>query len=224
MVVGDVLHKSANDSKLLQQKIAYKKEDLVFWSPITEKNINSGMTIDGLCAAAMTYSDNTAVNLVMKKLGGPAAVTAFARSVGDNNFRLVSFEPNLNSNPNNSNDTSTPKAMAKNLRNLALGNILTPSQKEKLVSWMKGNTAGDTRIRAGVTKEWIVADKTGSGDYGISNDIAIIFPKKCAPIVIAIYTVQNKKDIPRRDDIVASATNIIVNSFSQANSCIRKGK
>lgn len=223
MVVADILNKSATHNYLLKQKIEYKKEDLIFWSPITEKNVNSGMTIAELCAAAIMHSDNTATNLIMKKLGGPAAVTAFARSIGDTTFRIDNWEPELNSNPNDLHDTSTPQAMGKSLRNLALGNILAPSQREELITWMRNNTTGNSKIRAGVPKGWIVADKTGAGNsYGISNDIAIVFPKKCAPIILAIYTVQNKKNSNPRDDIVASAANIVVDSFSQANSCIGK--
>ncbi len=86
---------------------------------------------------------------------------------------------------------------------------------------MKGNTTGDARIRAGVPKEWIVADKTGaSDDYGISNDIGIIWPPSCAPILVTIYSVHNKKDTTRRDDLIASATRMLINEFSQTDQCI----
>ncbi len=88
---------------------------------------------------------------------------------------------------------------------------------------MKDNTTGDTRIRAGVPKGWIVADKTGAGnDYGISNDIGIIWPPNCAPIIIAIYSVHNKKDTTRRDDILASSTQLVINEFSKTDSCLKK--
>lgn len=220
IVVAGILKKSTTNSQLLQQKINYKKQDLVFWSPITEKNINSSMTISELCAAAMMYSDNTATNLIMKKLGGPSAVTAFARSMGNHAFRIDGWEPELNSNPNDVRDSSTPKAMGESLKNLTLGDILPVPQKDTLITWMKNNTTGDTRIRAGIPKGWIVADKTGSGDYGISNDIAIIWPRECAPIVLAIYTAQNKKNTAHRDDIVVATTRIVINQLSQTNRCI----
>ncbi len=223
IAVAAILNKSASDTHLLQQKINYKKEDLVFWSPIAEKNSRTGMTISELCAAAIMYSDNTATNLIMKKLGGSTTVTAFARSMGDNTFRLDHWEPELNSDPNNLHDTSTPKAMGDSLKNLILGTVLASSYREQLVTWMKGNTTGDTKIRAGVPKGWIVADKTGSGDsYGVSNDIAIIWPPNCAPIVLVIYTVQNKKEAIHHDDIVAVAARIVISGFSQENACISK--
>ncbi|OGT46874.1 MAG: hypothetical protein A3E83_08945 [Gammaproteobacteria bacterium RIFCSPHIGHO2_12_FULL_41_20] len=222
MAVSAILKQSEADNNLLKLKITYTKQDLVFWSPITEKYVDDGMTIFDLCAAAMMYSDNTATNLIVKKSGGPEAVTAFARSIGDNTFRIDDWEPDLNSNPNDLRDTSTPKAMEKSLQKLTLGDVLTSSKRNQLVTWMKGNTTGDTRIRAGVPKGWIVADKTGAGnDYGISNDIGIIWPPNCAPIVIAIYFGHNKKDTTRRDDILASSTQLVINEFAKTDSCLK---
>lgn len=222
MAVSAILKQSMIDNPLLQQKITYKKRDLVFWSPITEKHLADGMTILELCSAAMMFSDNTATNLLMKKLGGPEAVTAFARSIGDTTFRVDSWEPELNSNPKSLHDTSTPKAMEQSLQKLTLANELASPARKQLVIWMKGNTTGDTRIRAGVPKKWIVADKTGAGDdFGISNDIGIIWPPNCAPIVIAIYSVHHKKDTTRSDDAIASATRLVIDEFAQTDKCIK---
>lgn len=222
MAVSAILKQSMTDNHLLTQIITYKKEDLVFWSPITEKHVADGMTISDLCSAAMMYSDNTATNLLVKKLGGPEAVTAFARSIGDSTFRVDGWEPELNSNPNNLQDTSTPAAMEKSLKKLTLGNVLGSAQREQLVTWMKGNTTGDTRIRAGVPKGWTVADKTGAGSYGTSNDIGIIWSPKCAPIFVSLYSIQNKKDATRRDDVIAKATTIVINSFAEKDTCLKQ--
>ncbi len=214
MAVSAILKKSMTDNRLLQEKVFYTKQDLVFWSPITEKQLANGMTVSELCAAAMMYSDNTATNLIVKKLGGPSAVTAFARSLGDNTFKIDSWEPELNSNPNDLRDTSTPTAMEKSLQKLTLGNVLAEPERNQLVTWMKSNTTGDARIRAGTPKGWIVADKTGAGsDYGISNDIGVIWPPNSAPIVVSIYSINNKKDAARRDDVIAQATRIIIDGF-----------
>jgi beta-lactamase class A len=214
MVVAATLHQSMTNSHLLQQKIHYKKEDLVSWSPITEKNLDKEMTISELCAATMIYSDNTASNLLIKQLGGLNTVTSFARSIGDNTFRLDHFEPEMNSNPNNLEDTETPKAMVGDLQKLILGNVLGSTERRQLIAWMKDNTTGDDKIRAGVPTGWIVADKTGHGSYGISNDIGIIWPPNSAPIIIAIYTVQNKKDAIGRSDVIAKTTRIVIQEFS----------
>lgn len=217
MGVAAILKQSMTDSSLLQQKITYSQSDITVWSPITEKHILDGMMISELCAAAIMFSDNTAINLLIKKLGGPEAVTSFARSFGDNTFRLESWEANLNSNPKDQRDTSTPAAMQKSLQQLTLGNALALSQREQLITWMKGNTTGDARIRAGVPKGWVVADKTGSGDYGITNDIGIIWPPHGAPIIIALFFIQDQKEALRRDDVIAFATKIALKALTQGN-------
>jgi beta-lactamase class A len=221
MAVSAILKKSMTDNQYLQQKVMYKKQDLASYSPITEQHLTDGMTISELCAAAITHSDNTAMNLLLAQLGGPQAVTNFARSIGDTTFRLDREEPELNTAiPGDLRDTSTPKAMANSLQKLTLGNALSLPQREQLQIWLKSNTTGDARIRAGVPENWIIGDKTGTGDYGTTNDIGIIWPPKCSPIVIAIYFTQNKQDAAPRDDVIAAATRIVVNEFAQSDKCI----
>jgi beta-lactamase class A len=98
---------------------------------------------------------------------------------------------------------------------------LAVPQREQLVTWLKNNTTGDARIRAGVPKGWIVGDKTGTGSlYGTTNDIGIIWPSKCAPIVVAIYYTNNKKDATKREDIIASVTRSLISEFAQTDRCI----
>ncbi|MGB6977229.1 MAG: class A beta-lactamase, partial [Gammaproteobacteria bacterium] len=187
--------------------------------PITGKYVKSGMSLEELSAAAIIYSDNPAINLIIKKLGGPKYITDFAHSIGNKTFNLVHYEGNLNSNPTYHDDTSTPKDMAISVEKLTLGNILAKPLRAQLVTWMTNSTTSYKRMRAGVPSAWVVADKTGSGDYGIANDIGILWSPACKPIVLAIYTVGNKKDAKRREDIVAKITEIILDEFAKNDSC-----
>jgi beta-lactamase class A len=223
MAVSAILNKSVKDVSLLQKNITYTQQDLDHgqFAPITTKNLSTGMSIGNLCAATIDYSDNTAMNLLLKEIGGPQAVTTYARYIGDNTYRLDRFEPELNTAiPGDLRDTTTPLAMEKSLRNLTLENALPIPQRKQLQTWLKSNTTGDTKIRAGVPKNWIVGDKTGSGSYGTTNDIGIIWPPKCSPIVVAVYYTQNKKDAVANKDIIASAIRIIIEEFSQTNKCL----
>lgn len=174
--------------------------------------------------ATIQYSDSGAMNLLVPLLGGKQAVTIFSRSLSDKTFRLDRLEPDLNSAiPDDKRDTNTPAAMGKDLQKLVLGNTLDPVQRELLINWLKGNTTGDKRIRAGVPRGWIVGDKTGSGSYGTANDVAIIWPPRCAPIILAIYTTtQYKKSAPWNDSVIAEVTRIVVNNFVKTDSCLRK--
>ena len=224
IVVADILKKSMTDPHLLQEKIYYPHQKLYYWSPITEKHVAEGMTVEELCKAAIMYSDNTAANLLIAKLGGPQAVTDFAHLIGNKVFQLNHIETLLNSVGGVQDDSSTPKEMAFTLKKLMLGSVLAAPQRDLLVTWMKANTTGEKRIRAGVPKGWLVADKTGSGDYGVTNDIAVIWPPHCAPLVITIYYVRSKQDDPKQEAILASATRLIIATFSQFDGCLKKAE
>jgi len=140
-----------------------------------------------------------------------AAVAAFARPLGDETFHLDRWEPALNSAiPGDPQDTTTPAAMVQTLQKLMLGNALESLQREQLVFWMKKNRTGDARIRAGVPMDWIVADKTGTGSYGTTNDIGVLWPPGRAPIVVAVYFTQHEPAAKPRDDVIADATRTIV--------------
>jgi beta-lactamase class A len=211
LLTSAILKRSTSIGGLMQERIKYQQRDLVTYSPITKDHVADGMTVTALCAAAMQYSDNTASNLLIQRLGGPEAVTAFARSIGDREFRLDRWETALNSAiPGDRRDTSTPKAMGQSLQRLALGDALGPLLQVQLQDWLQGNTTGAARIRAGVPADWQVGDKTGTGDYGTTNDVALVWPPQRPPIVIAIYSTQADKAAKARNAVVAAAARIVV--------------
>lgn len=211
MLAAAVLGRSVREPRLLQQRLAYSKRDLVSYSPITEKHAGAGMTVAALCEATVQVSDNTAANVLMKRIGGPAAVTAFARSIGDESFRLDRWETELNTAvPGDPRDTTTPQAMARSLQALALGDALPALQRSQLQDWLRGSTTGAQRIRAGVPADWRVGDKTGTGDHGTANDIAVLWPPHRAPVLLTVYTTQPVQDAKPRNEVLASAARIVV--------------
>jgi beta-lactamase class A len=222
--VATILRKSMNEPALLSQKIRYTKKDLTTWSPITEKHLKSGMTVAELCAAAISYSDNTAMNLLVKKMGGLKQMNVFARSIHNVSFRQDHDWPEeaFSGGKGNLNDSATPKDMANSLQTLAFTDTLAKPQRMLLLSWLKANTTGDFRIRAGLPKGWIVADKTGTGsDYGTTNDIGIIWPPKCAPVIMVVYYTNDHKQAVKREDMVASVTRLVMENLAKGEQCIR---
>lgn len=214
MLAGAVLHLSQKQPDLLAKRIRFDAKTLVVYSPITQQHVDAGMTVADLCAAALQHSDNTAANLLLDVLGGPAALTAFARRLGDDVFRLDRNEPSLNSAlPDDPRDTSTPQAMATSVQRLVLGDGLNSSARQQLQTWLKGNTTGAKRIRAGVPGDWTVGDKTGSGDYGVANDVAVIWPPRRAPWVLTVFTRATDPKSPWKDAALAEATGIVVQAL-----------
>ncbi len=213
MLAAAVLARASSEPQLLNQLVRYEAKELVSYSPITEKHVATGMRVAELCAATVQYSDNSAANFLMKLLGGPQAVTAYARSIGNQVFQLERWETELNSAiPGEVRDTTSPAATVHSLDGLLLGTSLPAPQRQQLDIWMRGNTTGDQRIRAGVPAGWQVADKTGSGAYGSVNDIGVAYPSgdATAPLVIAIYYTREQKDAPINQHIITKATRIVV--------------
>jgi beta-lactamase class A len=173
----------------LSRRIVFSREDLVPYSPETGKHTGGkGMTLSELCEAAVTLSDNTAGNLLLVSIGGPAGLTAFARRLGDTVTRLDRNEPTLNEAlPGDPRDTTSPAAMRATLRTLSLGNRLSPSSRDRWLAWLEANQTGGERIRAGLPKGWRVGDKTGTGERGTANDIAIVWPPGRGPIIVTVY-------------------------------------
>lgn len=133
ILAAGILARGARIADLMDRRIHYTQSDLAHYSPITEKHVSEGMTVAELCAAALQYSDNTSANLLIRILGGPPAVTAYARSIGDIEFRLDRWETELNTAlPGDTRDTSTPAAMARSLRSLVLGDALPPPPAEAI--------------------------------------------------------------------------------------------
>ena len=214
MAAAAVLKQSETQKGLLSQRVEIKPSDLINYNPIAEKHVNGTMTFGELSAAALQYSDNTAMNKLIAHLGGPDKVTAFARTIGDDTFRLDRTEPTLNTAiPGDPRDTTTPLAMAQTLRNLTLGNALGETQRAQLVTWLKGNTTGAASIQAGLPTSWVVGDKTGSGDYGTTNDIAVIWPENRAPLILVTYFTQPEQKAESRRDVLAAAASIVTDGY-----------
>jgi beta-lactamase class A len=200
--------------KDLSRVIRFDEDDLVPYSPITEKHLENGMTLRAVIDAALRFSDNTAANLLYDEIGGPDGLDRALDRVGDRVTDPERVEPDLNTAiPGDSRDTTTPRALATTVGTYVVGNALPRYDRDLLRSTMINNTTGDELIRAGVPDGWVVADKTGSADYGVRNDVAIAFPPGRSPILIAVMTTRDGVDDPYDNAAVAGATRIAVDAL-----------
>ncbi|GGI28890.1 class A beta-lactamase [Bradyrhizobium guangdongense] len=174
----------------LAAMISYDKGDLLEYAPVAKQNLTTGaMSVAEMCKAIVELSDNTCANLLLARVGGPAALTKFWRSIGDTTTRLDHNEPELNrSPPGNPHDTTTPAAMAGNLKRLVIGEVLSPASRAQLTAWMVDCKTGANRLRGGLPASWKIGDKTGNNGKDASGDIAVAWPKPDTPILIAVYT------------------------------------
>ncbi|TLF70787.1 class A beta-lactamase [Nocardia asteroides NBRC 15531] len=198
-----------------EQVIRYTAADIVVNSPETEQHIDTGMTVTALCDAAITQSDNTAGNLLLRLLGGPEGFTAFLRTLGDQVSRLDRWEPELNTAvPGDERDTTTAAALAADYRALVVGTALAEPERAQLAAWLKASRTGAKRIKAGLPADWTIGDKTGTPAYGSALDVAVAWPPGRAPLVLAVLTTRTEKDADPVNELVAEAAKTAVASLN----------
>ncbi|WP_424683358.1 class A beta-lactamase [Frateuria sp. YIM B11624] len=210
LAVAAVLARVDRGEERLDRRIVFGRDVLLGHAPVTRLHTGApGLRLEELCAAAITVSDNTAANLLLTALGGPQAVTAFVRDLGDRVTRLDRTEPEVNvTRPGDPRDTTTPDAMVETLRKLLLGDALRPASRERLLAWMRGCLTGTDKLRAGLPEGWSAGDKTGAGAQGESNDVAILFPPAQAPLLVAAYYAAPGAEAQERSAVLAQVGSI----------------
>ena len=211
LLVAAVLKRADEGTEKLDRRLTFGKDALLEYAPITKQHAGPpGMTIAQLCKAAITWSDNTAANLLFASMGGPKAVTRFARSLGDQFTLLDRIEPALNPH-----DTTTPNAMLGDMQQLLLGDALSRSSREKLTRWLVGCQTGLRSLRAGMPTDWRVGDKTGQwdgNDRHANNDIAIAWPPHKKPRLVTAYYMTSTADVAARKAVLAEVGRIVATS------------
>jgi beta-lactamase class A len=211
LAAGAVLKRVDDGKEQLGRNIPVTAGDIVPGSTHITTAVPDGLTMAQLCEAAMICSDNTAANLILASLSGPQAIGAFARTLGDTMTRLDRNEPTLNESiPDDPRDTTTPNAMLRGMQTLLIGEALSTASKNQLTQWLVGNKTGDTRLRAGLPQGWRVGDKTGTGERGSANDIAIVWPPNRAPILIAVYLTETSAPAEQRNAVHADIARAVV--------------
>jgi len=203
-----------NTAAGMQRVVTFTSDDLITYSPVTELRIDGGMTLLEIADAAVRFSDNTAGNLLLDELGGPGGFDAALAAIGDDTTRAERWEAGLNDAvPGDPRDTTSPRAFATDLREFALGDAMSADKQAVLIEMLKANTTGANLIRAGVPADWVVGDKTGSGGYGVRNDIAIVWPPGREPIVMAIMSTRDSPGAERYDALIARAATAVVTAL-----------
>jgi beta-lactamase class A len=218
-LAGLVLARVDRGYERLEQVIAFAAADVPdWWAPVARANLAKGaLSVGEMCRAAVEQSDDNCANLLLTRVGGPAALTAFWRTMGDHDTRLDDAEPLLNRTPlGGLRNTTTPGAMAAILRHLILGRVLSVGSRKQLREWMIGCQTGADRLRAGLPAEWVVADKTGNNGADAAGDIAVAWPQPDEAIVICIYTRGGWPTASQLKDLFFGVGRVVAASISQS--------
>ncbi|MER6342908.1 class A beta-lactamase [Streptomyces sp. NPDC001595] len=214
LAAAAVLRDLDRDGEVLARRVHYTEDDLVEGSDKTREHLADGMTIAELCDVAVRFSDNAAGNLLLRELGGPTAITRFARSLGDPVTRLDRWETELNSaEPWRTTDTTSPRAIGRTYARLVLGDALPAADRDRLTHWLLNNTTSADRLRAGVPDSWTVADKTGGGEYGTNNNVGIAWTPDGTPVVLAVLSRKADPAAVRVNALIAETAQVLTEAL-----------
>lgn len=210
LAVAAVLKRVDTGAEQLDRRIVFGQDAVLSYAPVTRQHVGgAGMKVEELCQAAIMVSDNTAANLLLASMGGPAAVTAFARSLGDAVTRLDRIEPMLNvGHPGDLRDTTTPDAMLASMHHIVLGRALSVTSRARITGWLRACATGTEQLRADLPSGWIAGDKTGSGAQNETNDIATLWPPARQPILVTAYYAGSAADDAGRHAVLAEVGRI----------------
>lgn len=212
LAAAAVLHR--HPMTYLDTVVTYTEADLMKSSAITRQHVRSGMTLRDLCDAAVRYSDGTAGNLLLRTVGGPAELTRYLRELGDTETRMDRVEPDITSaTPGDPRDTATPRSLGTDYQRLVLGDALPAEKRDFLKDLLERSVTGAKRVRAGVPEGSRVASKTGTGDYGTVNDIAVVWPPDRDPIVLAIMSSKSTADAKYDEALIAETAAYVVKNL-----------
>lgn len=212
LLVGAVLSKVDHGKESLDREIPLSQSDILEYAPAAKALLPKGhMTVSEACYGAISHSDNTAANLLLTSIGGPGALTLFARSLGDRTTHLDRAEPFLNeSTPGDARDTTSPAAMLNDLGVLVLQDALGKDTRQQLIDWLVDSRTGAAKLRAGLPNGWKVGDKTGMGEHGSASDLAIAWPPGRRPLLISAYLTEGTATIAERNKALADIARLIV--------------
>ncbi len=219
LAAAAVLQRVDRGDENLDRFVRYTQKDILAYAPVTKQHLaEGGMKLGALCEAAIEQSDNTAGNLLLQAIGGPPALTKFARSIGDDVTRFDRIEPELNiAKTGEELDTTSPRAMCGDVVRLITTDVLSEKSRNLLQGWLLKNETGEALIRAGVPRDWRVGDKTGRSGQGETNDVAILYVPNGVRIFVALYVDAPSVADDERSKILASVAREIVAAWS-ANS------
>lgn len=199
----------------LENVISIERASLVTYSPVMEKT-GGQVTLREACAASVSWSDNTAANIVTDAIGGPQAFTVFMRDIGDPHTRLDRKEPEMNeATPNDLRDTTTPNAIVESLRRIILGDVLREDSRALLTDWMINDKVADALLRATLPRTWSIADKSGAGGHGSRSIVAVIWPKDRDPVVVGIYITQTSAPMADSNAAIARLGSVLADAIGR---------
>jgi beta-lactamase class A len=219
------LHLAQEGRLSLTEPVPVRREDMVAPGILFEHFRHPGVAISLLNAMelSITTSDNGATDLILQRVGGPAAVQAWLKSRGYPEMNIGSrtvketFRPGVAPQPVDAETarldrTATPREMARFLADLHRGQLIAAEGTTTILEMM-GRTVGD-RLALYLPPGTSVRHKTGTllGGEGVSvNDVGYVTRPNGAVVVMAVFIKNSPESVAHstRDKVIGHVARAI---------------
>jgi beta-lactamase class A len=203
----------------LDQQYEVKKSDMITerqHSPIRDTHPRgTTMSVRDLLRYAVSESDGTASDVLLRLVGGPMAVTAFLDSIRVNGMIVATTEMEMGQDDSAQyRSWATPCGAVEFLRALHDGRRISAESRNVLLGLMTGTETGQNRIKGCLPKGTLVAHKTGSSGTGdgvaaATNDIGIIALPDGRHIALAVFVSDSSANYDKREYVIARIARMV---------------
>jgi len=179
-------------------------------SPLRDEHPNGAtVTLRELIRLAVSESDGSASDVLLRLLGGSQAVMVFLRNLGIHDVQVEDTEKRMAEDyAAQYRNWATPDGAVTVLRVLLESSALSPASRDLLLEFMTETTTFPGRIKGLLPASTVVAHKTGSsgthnGLTAATNDIGIVCLPDGRHMAIAVFVSDSKADDTTRDAVIA---------------------
>lgn len=206
--------KQTDDGKLsMDQEVVITKDDFVSAgqrSPIRDANPNgTKLKLWKLIEYAISESDGTASDVLMRLAGGPGEVQKYVTELGITDMTIKNSEKEFSKDWNVQYENSTtPQAAVALLTELREARSIPFAKISLIRDFMKESQTGPNRLRGLLPENTYVAHKTGTsgtqkGITAATNDIGLIQLPNDKYLLIAVFVSDSPADEKTREAVIA---------------------
>lgn len=212
--IGMAVLRQVNAGKIkLDQKVRIEKSDFARQgqvSPIRDKNPNGvELSVEELIYAAVSESDTTASDALLKIIGGAVTAQTYLEEIGVDGMMILNSEKEIGQDwETQYRNWASPNGAIKLLRTIYEQTALSKPSTLLIEKFLTETNIKPGRVKGLLPKDAVVAHKTGTsgskkGITAATNDIGIIKLPNGGAFMIAVFVSDSTADEATREKTIA---------------------
>lgn len=218
--IGMAVLRQIDEGKLtLTQRVRVTKDEYVSerqHSPLRDQYPNgTEVTVGDLLRYAVSESDGSASDVLLRIAGGAPVVMRYLRSLGVTGVQVLDTEQALGRDQTvQYRNWAQPVEAVKLLRTLQEGRGLSKHSRALLLKLMTDTPTGLRRLKGQLPAGTVVAHKTGTsltlnGQTAATNDIGLITLPNGQHLAVAVFIADAKADEAIREEVIAQVAKAV---------------